>query len=607
MSNPSVKRSQKIFNKKTTTIQKCPFQTELLKNRLLLQKSFRQKIAALSMKEKESATSVSEPLKFGLLLNSTVVEKWQAACIRLLLKDGHHLQLYVLKIDATPRQNFFRKLLTYPYSRLAFRIWHRFVFRPDSKKTEDISKLLHPTQALHVQVEQQGFSSFFPAEAIQAIQSLQLDFIIRFGFNIIRGDILKAARWGVWSFHHDDEQKIRGGPPGFWEVFHKHTVNGVVLQQLTHALDKGMILDKAYFPVIHHSWKAQLDQIYSRSTYMPVRVARMLQSSQLQTAPSSSQAPVYKPPGNLQLLLYLIRMPWRRLAYHLRTLFFQEDWHIGLIHAPLKQVIEHPSQMLPAVQWLPRKERSSYLADPFLIEYDGDTLLFAEHFDYRSGKGKIVMAKQSDGFETFHDALPQAHHCSFPYIFVHEKELYCVPEQFASNRLDLYRWDKKAESFSFQHTLMDNIQAIDPVLFEQDGLWWLLFGTKDLPSGQLFAFYSPKLTGPYRPHQLNPVKTSVMESRNAGKPIVQDGSIIRFSQDAAKTYGHKVHIHSLKINPQSFKEETIGELQPNKKSPYNSGLHTINGTDHLTVIDGKRFNFTLAGFRHQLYLKLKLR
>ena len=40
-------------------------------------------------------------------------------------------------------------------------------------------------------------------------------FMLRVGFNIIRGEILNVPKYGVWSFHHDDEVKYRGGPAGY--------------------------------------------------------------------------------------------------------------------------------------------------------------------------------------------------------------------------------------------------------------------------------------------------------------------------------------------------------------------------------------------------------
>jgi len=41
---------------------------------------------------------------------------------------------------------------------------------------------------------------------------------LRFGFNILRGDVLEVAPYGISSFHHGDEQHYRGQPPGSREI-----------------------------------------------------------------------------------------------------------------------------------------------------------------------------------------------------------------------------------------------------------------------------------------------------------------------------------------------------------------------------------------------------
>ena len=51
-------------------------------------------------------------------------------------------------------------------------------------------------------------SQIFDAKSVATIASYNLDFILRFGFNIIRGEILEVPRYGVWSFHHDDEKNF---------------------------------------------------------------------------------------------------------------------------------------------------------------------------------------------------------------------------------------------------------------------------------------------------------------------------------------------------------------------------------------------------------------
>ena len=221
------------------------------------------------------------------------------------------------------------------------------MFRPKSKAAVDISTKAKDIEQLLCRTTNKGVSTIFIEEDIAEIKSKKLDFLLRFGFNIIRGDILQAAKYGVWSFHHDDEQQIRGEPPGFWEFMQRHEYNGVILQQLNEKLDKGLILKRHFYKVITHSYAAHLDQLYFESSRMPLQHCQELAANKdFKAEVSQSKAPIKHPPGNLQMTKYLLKSVSRRIGFHLHDLFRQEDWNIGLIHAPLQAVIDSPEAHL---------------------------------------------------------------------------------------------------------------------------------------------------------------------------------------------------------------------------------------------------------------------
>ena len=57
------------------------------------------------------------------------------------------------------------------------------------------------------------------------------DLILRHDFNIIKGEILNSSKYGIWSFHHGDTSKYRGGS-GFWEIINNEPTTGVTLLKL---------------------------------------------------------------------------------------------------------------------------------------------------------------------------------------------------------------------------------------------------------------------------------------------------------------------------------------------------------------------------------------
>ncbi|NKB64546.1 MAG: hypothetical protein GKR95_21300 [Gammaproteobacteria bacterium] len=109
---------------------------------------------------------------------------------------------------------------------------HNIEDHPGALKT-----VLHPIR--------KGFCHYFSDQDLQTINECNLDVLIRFGFSIIRGDIHKTARHGVWSFHHGDNRFYRGGPPGVWELIKGKPEISVTLQQLNDVLDCGRTIARS--------------------------------------------------------------------------------------------------------------------------------------------------------------------------------------------------------------------------------------------------------------------------------------------------------------------------------------------------------------------------
>src|SRR5262249_8427405 len=134
------------------------------------------------------------------------------------------------------------------------------------------------------------WSEYFSEQDIAAIRSYDLDFILRFGFNIIRGEILRVPRFGIWSFHHDDEMTYRGGPPCFWEIYYKDPVTGAVLQKLTDRLDGGIVLKKGYLKTIDYSYSKNVDQIYYESAKWPSQICSLIYNGKIEIFMASASA-----------------------------------------------------------------------------------------------------------------------------------------------------------------------------------------------------------------------------------------------------------------------------------------------------------------------------
>jgi len=174
----------------------------------------------------------------------------------------------------------------------------------------DCSSLLAGIESIEVEPIGKKFVHRFPAEALEKIRSKDLDVILRFGFNILSGDILTAARYGVWSYHHDDNDFYRGGPPHFWELVEKSPLSGVILQVLTEELDGGLVLCKSLFTT-EQTTSASVNRYtpYWGSTDMVIRKLNELhrcgwdyvKAKSIPNSPYQGKRKIYRTPTNSEM------------------------------------------------------------------------------------------------------------------------------------------------------------------------------------------------------------------------------------------------------------------------------------------------------------------
>lgn len=128
-----------------------------------------------------------------------------------------------------------------------------FVFA-EKKLAEQLGSDEHPVTHLHVDEipcfadaeivyvtpETEGDWMELPSDAVQLV-SENCDVVVRYGFGLIKGEILDATKYGVLSFHPADIRKYRGlGAPQAW--LDGCDVMGMTLQRLNEEIDGGEIV-----------------------------------------------------------------------------------------------------------------------------------------------------------------------------------------------------------------------------------------------------------------------------------------------------------------------------------------------------------------------------
>ena len=276
--------------------------------------------------------SKAPPLRIGLLADTPVL----LACFAEML--GHiqasnfaRLEMVVYNGDepgreqaAQPHKSMVRKAADTLRDkkrrrRLLYTLYERWDRKQvaesqDPLRPVDCSEMLRGVDSLTVTPITKRFVHRFPPEAIERIREKNLDVLIRFGFNILRGEILQSARYGVWSYHHGDNDFYRGGPPYFWEVYEGNPTSGTILQVLTEELDGGHVLCKGYFATQLgiSCARNRVEPYWGSSTFLIQKLQQLhgggwerVESEMVPPAPYRGKTKIYTAPTNWQMVRWL--------------------------------------------------------------------------------------------------------------------------------------------------------------------------------------------------------------------------------------------------------------------------------------------------------------
>jgi len=538
------------------------------------------------------------------MCNGRVFPAWQADAIRKLADvSGVEIALLIIKdgqVRSAPSR--YARLADLPH--LLWTLFNKGYVerRSAASRAVDLENELGAVPDIRCRTIPEGkYGERFSDEDLENVESHNLDLILRFSFGIIRGAILKSATYGVWSFHHGDERHYRGQPPGFWELMDDENVVGSILQRLTDRLDAGVVLYRGHFRATSHSYRRTRDDIFFGSSDWPSLVARQIQAGDMQTVtaePSSTDAPVKRSPTNWQTLTFLMRQARDFITSQWRGLTKAAKWTVGVADVPIESFL---SGDLPPIKWVAEQGRTRYLADPFGIDTDSGLIVLAEDYDHKEHRG-VISALNVDGDETARQVLDVGVHASYPYTFTQEDTIYCVPEAYQTGQVGLYKATRFPDEWELVGSLLDDVKALDPTVFQHQDRWWLFCSLHGSDSNtKLHVYHAPNLEGPWESHWLNPVKTDIRSSRPAGTPFTHEGDLYRPAQDGSSSYGGGVTITRIdELTPERFSEVVVATITPSPSGKYKDGIHTISAAGSRTVVDGRRDTFILASGMREL-------
>jgi hypothetical protein len=533
------------------------------------------------------------PLRVGLLLDSFTQPTWVFKIINDISSSSFAEICLVVKNEA-PINQAQGRLRNYWRNRkyLLFALYNRLdsgaqLGEADAFEELDLHELLADCPVLGVVPIMKNFSDWFPAEAVEEVRGYELDVAISFGFRILRGESLSIARNGVWSYHHGDNLVNRGGPAGFWEVMDESSISGSVLQVLSEDLDNGEVLHRTWLRTSDRfSVRVNRNSLYWRSSSFVIRKLKELYDGKLareQNVFRPYYNRLHKMPTNSEILPKLCRLSWNYAASKLQYAFFFDQW--TLAYRFRTRSTDPNNSFYRFNHLLPPKDK--FWADPFPVKFEGRYFVFFEEYLYEQEKAHIsVMELSNAGPSDPMPVLNREYHLSYPFVFYWKDRYFMIPESAANKTIELYSCESFPTQWKLDTVLFEGVAARDATVLELDGLWWMFVAIADTDSSdELHIYYSSTPLGPWRPHEKNPVKSDVRNSRPAGRMFYWNGDLCRPAQDSSQRYGYGMTINRIvRLTPSEFVEEEVSKVLPQWRKDLR-GTHTLNICDDVTVID----------------------
>ena len=539
-----------------------------------------------------NSTSRAPQLRIGVLLDGPAIPAYLAETLEHIANsDFARVELAVFNADAShvPKKNtgLFARYVAWDAKRISE--------APDPLAEVDCTRYLKDVETLSVTPIVDQDSQRFPDDAIARIREKNLDVLVKFGFGQLRGEILNAARYGVWAYHHGDPNRYRGGPSYFWEIYEDNLLTCTVLERLADEPSENQILCKGAFATIQgSSWARNRVQPYWGSTTLLIQKLHQLHESGWDSveAGTSKALPIrggkaYSLPTDLELLPWLSKIVARTFIQRARHSIVGEELPHWMLGVKTKNT-SSAKLNLREFRWI-QSPRGHFYADPFVIEHEGKPWVFFEDLPYSTDKGIIVCAEVNrDG--TLSQTIPVLdlpYHLSYPCIFRDAGELYMVPESVADGTLQLYRCECFPDVWKQVKVLL-RAPAVDSTVWIENGLYWF-FVTLQEPRGgglQLWLFYSRSLTGELTCHPRSPISTDIRFSRGAGAIFRENSKLIRPSQDCSGSYGRLIVFNEITTLNEREYSERPGAIIDTHDMPNMIGTHSYGRVGDVVVIDG---------------------
>ena len=469
---------------------------------------------------------------------------------------------------------------------LLFKLFYRLHSRTIKKTTDEIDKF--GCRSMRTTVLTQGkFSYKFDNAVLDELQDLNLDVILLFGIGIIQGDILDSAKHGVWSHHHGDERHYRGRPACFWEYFYGEKTTGGILQKLSPVLDGGIVLERFFIRNEGLNYGERLNQIQFSGCRAATQVVKkilngipLIEESEI----DRNLGAVYRMPENSKMLRFFIKSFLQKVQYLLTSWFMADYWCVGV--GKIDPNISALGLDFESLAWSYYPLGDGFIADPYLFNSGNGVQVLLEDYSHKTRRGTIGKYDLNSKNQLVRSAmfLDNSRHLSFPSTFEVGEQRYFICESQTEGILKAYILQDGDIDEENSIVLLEEAVA-DPCIVEYKSQLWL-FGSDE--NHQMSIWFSSTKSIDFKRTEYSPFMPNPFNSRSAGRPIVNEDKLLRFTQDCSGKYGARIHVYEIKLlTEKEYVETYIESIEPEATWHYKEGIHTLNILEDRFVVDAK--------------------
>lgn len=274
-----------------------------------------------------------------------------------------------------------------------------------------------------------------------------------------------------------------------------------------------------------------------------------------------------------------------------KTPLWAESWNVAFRFAKSGDILSAPGKTFHII---PNTYRY-WAADPLLFEFNNQTYIFAELYDYVRTRGIIgVSIFNGETFGEWKPVVIEDYHLSYPYVFSHDNGIYMIPETSKNHELSLY----KATNFPFKwekiKSIVQNVDWVDTTIIKKRNS--IIGWTEDNITHQNYLLRFDSQLNLLKKEPFSSLKQNC--SRCGGQPWSEHDSIVLVTQDCTEDYGKSLFFNFLDSN--TLEIQYIKKLDPTRltfdRPFYLDGVHTYSSSEKFEVIDLKTKRFSLLNF-----------